>query len=146
MKYPIEIPGFEGQDLRVESGGFFRAPKISVNGEAPPKGPKWGSLSLTRNDGTQAVVRMVNNFVDPIPGVTVDGEKYHPTEPLSWFQFIWGGWPVILLFVGGFVGAIFGLIPGMVNGRIFRSEMNDALKYAVTGGICFVACGLYLIM
>ena len=83
---------------------------------------------------------MVNNFVDPIPTVMIGTEKFHPTEPMSWGQYIWAGWPVIMVFVGGLVGALFGVGAGMINGRIMRNDgMSDIIKYAVTGGISIVA-------
>ncbi|MFK7801865.1 MAG: hypothetical protein AB8G95_09555 [Anaerolineae bacterium] len=140
MKYQIEIPGFEGQDIRVDGTGFFKAPKIYVNGEQAPKGSRWLTMGLTKNDGTVVDARMVNNFVDPIPTLMVDNEKYHPTEPLSWGQYIWAGWPVFLVFIGGLVGALLGVGAGMINGRIMRNEgMSNMVKYAVTGVVSLVA-------
>lgn len=140
MQYSIEIPGFEGQDIKVDGTGFFKAPKIYVNGEVAPKGSRWLTMGLTKNDGTVVDARMVNNFVDPIPTVMVGNEKYHPTEPMSWGQYIWAGWPVFLVFIGGLIGALLGVGAGMINGRIMRKEdMSNALKYGITGGISFAA-------
>ena len=140
MQYSIEIPGFEGQDLKVDGTGFFKAPKIYVNGEMTPKGSRWLTMGLTKNDGTVVDARMVNNFVDPIPTVMVGNEKYHPTEPLSWGQYIWAGWPVFLVAIGGLVGALLGVGAGMINGRIMRNDnMRTMVKYGVTGGVSMVA-------
>lgn len=140
MQYSLKIPGFEGQDLKVDGTGFFKAPKIYVNGEQAPKGSKWFSQGLTKNDGTEVDVRIVNNFVDPIPAVMIGNEKYHPTEPMSWGQYIWAGWPVFMVFVGGLIGALFGVGAGMINGRIMRKDdLSDVVKYGITGGISLVA-------
>ncbi|MEM9776666.1 MAG: hypothetical protein AAF902_18955 [Chloroflexota bacterium] len=140
MQYSIELPGFEGQDIKVDQIKFFKAPKIYVDGEQAPKGSKWLSQGLTQNDGTSVDVRMVNNFVDPIPSVMIGNEKYHPTEPLTWGQYLWAGWPVAMVFIGGLVGALFGVAAGMANGRIMRSEtMSSTMKWLSTGGISLVA-------
>ena len=146
MKYRVEIPGFESQEVLVEQAGFFKGAKVYLNGQQAEKGSKWGSLGLTRDDGTQVDARMVNNMVDPIPSIMVDGEKYHPTEPLSWLQYIWAGWPVILLFVGGFLGALVGIIAGLINGRIFRMELSTPLKYIITGVIAVGGVGVYFVL
>ncbi len=70
----------------------------------------------------------------------VGNEKYHPTEPLSWGQYIWAGWPIFLVFVGGLVGALLGVGAGMINGRILRKEdMSNAVKYGITGVVSLVA-------
>ena len=145
MDYAVELPGFEGQDIKVDRIGFFRTPKIYVDGEEAPKGSKWLSKSLTNNDGDPVDVRMMNNFVDPIPSVMIGNDKYHPTTPMSWGQYLWAGWPIVLVFAGGLVGAIVGAIAGMVNGRILRREdMRTVMKYGVTGAISVVAAASYL--
>lgn len=147
MDYVIELPGFEGQDIKVDKISFFKAPKIYVDGQEAPKGSRWLSKGLTNNSGETVDVRMVNNFVDPIPTVMVGNEKYHPTTPMSWGQYLWAGWPIFLIFAGGLIGAVFGALAGMVNGRILRrDDMSDIVKYAVTGGISVVAVALYLII
>lgn len=146
MKHRVELPGFESQEVLLEQAGFFKGAKIYQNGEVAQKGSKWGSLGLTRDDGTEVDARMINNFVDPIPSIMVDGEKYHPTEPLSWLQYIWAGWPVVLIFIGGFLGALVGIIVGLVNGRIFRMELSTPLKYIITGVISAGGFGLYFVM
>ena len=147
MDYAIEIPGFEGQDIKVDRVGFFKAAKIYVDGQEAPKGSRWLTKGLTNNSGETVDVRMVNNFVDPIPTVMVGNDKYHPTTPLSWGQYIWAGWPIFLIFAGGLIGAVFGVIAGMVNGRILRNDdMTDMVKYGVTGAISVAAVVLYLII
>lgn len=145
MDYAVELPGFEGKEVKVDRIGFFKAPKIYVDGEEAAKGSKWLSKGITNNSGETVDVRMVNNFVDPIPSVMIGNDKYHPTTPMTWGQYLWAGWPIVLVFAGGLIGAVFGAIAGMVNGRILRREdMSDVVKYAVTGGISVVAAGLYL--
>ncbi|MEM8857541.1 MAG: hypothetical protein AAGD96_04430 [Chloroflexota bacterium] len=140
MQYSIELPGFEGQDIKVDRINFFKAPKIYVDGELAPKGSKWLTIGLKNNNGDDVDARMVNNFVDPIPSVMIGNEKYHPTEPLTWGQYIWAGWPVAMIFVGGLIGALFGVGAGMINGRIMRSEtMSSTMKWLSTGGISLVA-------
>ncbi len=147
MDYAIELPGFEGQDIKVGKNNFIKAPKIFVNGEEAPKGSKWLSKGLTNNAGETVDVRMFNNFVDPIPSVMIGNEKYHPTTPFTWGQLIWAGWPIILLAVGGLLGAVFGVSAGMANGRIMRNdEMSNTVKYLATGGISLVAAVAYFVI
>lgn len=143
MQHSLNIPGFEGQDIKVDRNSFFKAARIYVNGIQPPKGSKWFSYGLTQNDGTVVDARVVYNLVDPIPTVEIGGDKFHPTEPLSWGQCIWAGWPVLIMFLGGFLGVLFGMGAGRINGRIMRKEdMNSIVKYVLTGFISLVAVSI----
>ena len=145
MDYQINgVSGFESRKVVVRSLGMFSGPKLLIDDEVV-KG-SWGKYSLRRNDGKESMVRLVSNFVDPVPQLVVDGQTYAPNPPLPWYQLVWAGAPILLLFIGGFVGALFGALAAYFNTRIFRSDMQPILKYVVTAAISGVAIILYLIL
>jgi hypothetical protein len=80
-----------------------------------------------------------------VPQLVVDGKTINLVDPLKWYQWIWGGWPVFLLFIGGALGAVAGMIGFFINAKIFRTEMNEALKYLVTGAVSVFAVVAYLV-
>jgi hypothetical protein len=145
MDYPIEgIPGFESRKVVVRTPGIISGAKLLLDDEVV-KG-SWGKYTLRRNDGTEVKARLVNNLVDPIPQLAIDGKTYSAVPPLPWYQLVWAGWPILLLFVGGFLGALCGILAAYTNTRIFRSELQPVLKYVITAVISGAAIVIYLVL
>lgn len=145
MSYNAKIEGFEGQDIEVKVS-FWTGARLLVNGEPAPKGAKRGEMALQRNDGKQAIARWKPQFLGlDVPQLDVDGKLVTFVEPLKWYQWLWGGWPVALLFFGGALGAIAGVIATTINAKVFRTEMSNVLKYVVSGAISGMAVLVYFI-
>ena len=145
MGYTANIEGFEGQNIEVIIG-FWAGPKLLVNGEPAQKGSKRGEMVLQRNDGKQVIATWKPQALGlDVPQLSVDGKAVTLVEPLKWYQWVWGGWPVVLLFIGGALGALAGMIGFSINAKVFRSEMSDVLKYVVTGIVSVLAVAAYFI-
>jgi hypothetical protein len=146
MGYKTNIEGFEGQKIEVNIG-FWSGPKLLVNGESAPKGNKRGEMVLQRNDGKRVTATWKPQVLGlDVPQLLVDGKAVNLVEPLKWYQWIWGGWPVVLLFVGGALGAIAGLVGFSINAKIFRTEMSEVLKYVVSGAVSVLAVLAYFVV
>ncbi len=146
MEYPVHIDGFEGRQLSVTSGGILAGPRLLVDGQPAPKGPKRGQLLLRRNDGTEVVARLRGGFVDPIPEIIIDGKTVAVAEPLHWYQWGWAGLPLVLLILGGALGGALGAIGAFINGRIFRSALPGIAKYVVTALVFAGSVILFLLL
>ena len=138
--HQIEIEGFEGQRIEFKPAGFFGGPKLLVNGAPAEKGPKRGQMLLKKNDGTEVIAtwQPVMMGLDT-PRLLVAGEPVDLVKPMKWYEMVWSAIPIVLLFVGGLLGAIVGFIAFTINTRLFRSEMTPAAKYLLTGGVTAVA-------
>jgi len=145
MKYPVEIPGFEGQTVEVESGGLFSRAKLFINGRQVPKGPKRREMLLTDSYGSKVIASWRNNFLD-VPNLFIEGKLIRVVPPLKWYEWIWNGLPILLIFLGGAVGGALGAVAVAINISIFRSQQDAILKYSITGVVSFVAVVLYLIL
>jgi hypothetical protein len=75
----------------------------------------------------------------------VDEKVINLAEPLKWYQWIWGGLPIALVFIGGALGAITGIIGFTINTKVFRIEMNSVLKYVITGVVSALTVVAYFI-
>ena len=51
MKYPVNLQGFEGQTIEVQTQGLLSGARQFVNGKPASKGTKRGEMLLRRNDG-----------------------------------------------------------------------------------------------
>lgn len=146
MGYTANIEGFEGQRIEVNVG-FWSGPKLLVNGEPAPKGQKRGEMVLQRNDGRQVIASWKPQILGfDVPQLVVDGKAVNLVEPLKWYQWVWGGWPVILVFVGGALGAVAGVLGFSINARVFRTEMSEILKYVITGAVSVLAVVAYFVV
>ena len=144
MNYPLTLEGFEGQKIEVRSS-FWSGAKLLVNDMEARKGTKRGEMILTRNDGREVVAVWRNNFLD-VPKLVMENKAIDVAKPLAWYEWIWNGWPIILLFGGGALGGLIGALALVTNINVFRSQQTTLLKYVVTGIISFVAVILYLIL
>jgi hypothetical protein len=145
MKYTANIEGFEGQNIEVKNG-FWTGPKLFVNGAPFQIESKQGGLILQRNDGKQVIVNWKPQSLGlDVPKLNVDGKTISLVDPLKWYQWVWVGWPVILIAIGGLLGAIAGMVAFSINTKIFRSKMNNGLKYVVSGVVSILLVIAYYI-
>jgi hypothetical protein len=80
-----------------------------------------------------------------VPHLVVDDKVINLVEPLKWYQWMWGGLPIALIFIGGVLGAIAGIIGFTINIKVFRTELNSVLKYVVSGIVSILAVVTYFI-
>lgn len=145
MGYPLNLEGFEGQNIEG-TVSFWTGPKLLVNGAPAPKGSKRGEMLLQRNDGRQVTAAWKPQLLGlDIPQLTVDGKTINLVEPLKWYQWVWGGWPLFLLFLGGALGALAGILGFIINTKIFRGNLGSLLKYVLTGVVSVLAVIAYFI-
>jgi len=145
MSYPVTLPGFEGKEIVVEPAGFFSGPKLMVNGQPAPKGKGRGEMLIRRNDGKDVIVSFRSNFLD-IPTLMVDGKPLNLVEPLKWYEWVWNGFPIVMIFFGGALGGMLGVLAMSFNLKVFRSSENAVLKYVLTGAIGLGAFALYFLL
>jgi hypothetical protein len=131
--FPLTLPGFEGQSIVVEAGSAFAGPKLLVNGQPAPKGPKRGSMLLQRNAG-QPVVASWKPVVLGLdtPEIVVDGQTIQLQPPLPWYAWVWSALPILLIAIGGAFGALVGVIATNINVKIFRSSSHLAAKFILS--------------
>jgi hypothetical protein len=103
-------------------------------------------MILQQDDGRQVTAGWKPRFLGlDVPRLVVDGRTVQIVEPLKWYQWLWAGWPILLLFVGGALGAIAGMLGVVINTRVFRAEISEMLKYLVTGVVSLLVVLAYLV-
>lgn len=132
MGYKVNAEGFEGQDIEIVVS-FWTGTKLLVNGEKAEKGPKRGQLLLKRNDGKEVIATLKQKMLGlDVPQIEIDGKLIELVKPLSWQQWLFAGSPVVVLFLGGALGAAIAMAGIYLNIKIFRSELSDVLKYVLS--------------
>ncbi len=147
MNYPITLEGFEGQTIEVQTAGIWSGPKLMVNGQPAAKGAKRGQMTLTNNHGQQVVAAWRPRFLGlDVPQLAVDGELIEVTKPLPWYAWLWSGLPILLLFIGGALGAVAGIVAFTINAGIFRSSRSTAVKFLLTTVVSLLAGVIYFVL
>ncbi len=145
MSIPLQLEGFEGQNIEVVPAGFFTPAKLLVDGMPAPKGRRAGENRLTRNDGREVVVTWRPQLLD-MPRLVIDGKTFDIVKPLAWYEWAWSALPLILVFTAKAFAGILGIIAFSINAKIFRSELNILAKFALSLLVSFLASLAYYLL
>ena len=144
MDIPVNLPGMEGQSVTLRTAGAFAGAKLILNGQPVEK--QNGAFNLRTNVGSTLAVQFKTRFLDPSPDLVVGGQTIQLAQPLQWYQYLWIGLPIALVFAGGAIGGLCGGLGAGVSSRIFRSDRSEGMKYALTGLISVGAFLTYLVI
>jgi len=137
MLVDVPHPAFAHQRLSIRPAGLFQGQALCLNG-APVKRRK-GAYMVRNDQGEEVVVRLKQNFIDPLPQVVIGAETVSLARPLVWYEYLWISLPILLIFIGGAVGAGIGLTATYVSSRVLRSDRRAGVKYLLTGLISLTA-------
>jgi hypothetical protein len=144
MQYPVNLAGFEGRNLVVETSAWS-TPKLLIDGHLAPSGPKRNQYAIKPNNSPHEVlVELKTKFPDPIPVVMANGNEHRIAEPLGPFATIWAMIPLVLIFVGGAIGGLLGGLAAAVNLQAMRSDLPITARYAISGIFSFSAFIIWL--
>lgn len=146
MQYTVPIQGVETGKVEVDLAGIFSGPKLMVDGMPAPEGTKRGEYIIHLDDGKEIIAKIKNRFLDPVPIIVADGEEIMLVESLHWYQWLWAGLPILLIFGGGAIGGAAGFVATSISTRIFRSELNKAEQYGLVALVSIGAVIAYFIM
>ncbi|RPI02589.1 MAG: hypothetical protein EHM64_13680 [Ignavibacteriae bacterium] len=147
MNYPVQIDGCDGQTIEVKSPSMFAGPKLLINGQPAPRGPKRNQMVIRRNDGKEIIASWKPQLLGlDMPQIIVEGRIIQVVAPLEWYELVWSGISVLLIFIGGLIGGAIGGLSFSVNTQIFRSSLSTAAKYLATAGVSILAVITYFIV
>jgi hypothetical protein len=145
MSIPLQLEGFEGQNIEIVPAGFFTPAKLLVDGMPAPKGKRAGENRLTRNDGREVVVTWKPQLLD-MPKLVIDGITINIVKPLRWYEWAWCALPLVLVFTAKAFAGIIGIIAFSINAKIFRSELSVLAKFALGLLVTFLASLVYYLL
>jgi hypothetical protein len=143
MDLSFEHDDFRGRDLTIRTAGLFKSARLFVD-HVEVKG-KRSKFSVSDNKGRTREIKLKLNGLDPAPKVEIDGITISLTRSLTWYEYLWIGLPIVLVFTGGALGAIFGLFATYASSRIFRSNRKPGAKYVLTGAVSLGAVAAFFI-
>jgi hypothetical protein len=130
MDIPIKHQAFANRGLALRPAGVFNGPQLILDGRKV-KGKRL-RFSVRDNSGAQREIRLKSNYLDPVPKVQIGDQTLELATPLAWYQYLWMSFPIVLVYSGGVLGAMFGVAAVLASGRIFRSDHSTAAKYVLS--------------
>lgn len=143
MDLSFEHDDFQGRALAIRTAGLFKSARLLVD-QVEVVG-KRSKFSVHDNQGRTRVFKLKMNGLDPVPKVEIDGTTIILARSLAWYEYLWMGLPIVLVFVGGGLGALFGVFAIYASSRIFRSERRTGIKYALTGAVSLGAVAAFFV-
>jgi hypothetical protein len=145
MDIQFQVEGFENRSLCLRTATFFSGHKLLVDGVTLKHNK--GSYTLHNNQGKEVEIKIKSHLIDPIPKINVAGDIIELTPPLNRYEYVWIGVTAILLFIGGFIGALCAFWAIYFNMRIFRNRrLHIFVKYILTGLVSIIAFVVYYML
>jgi hypothetical protein len=142
MDIPIKHQAFANRGLALRPASLFNGPQLILDGRKV-KGKRL-RFSVRDNSGVPCEIRLRSNYVDPVPRVQIGDQTIELARPLAWYEYVWMSFPIILVFSGGVLGAMFGVAAVYSNARTFRSNHAAAAKYVLSALVSIGAVLAYL--
>lgn len=148
MKYNFSIPEHPETVIGIDISPWTGKQNVLVNGH-PAKQSAQGKrrkpeFLIPDSSGTEKTLELKTSLFGDLTAFW-GGEKIQVTPPLKWYQYIFGGLPIILIFAGGAIGGIFGVLGSLSNYSVLRSKLNVAMKILAVIGISAISLLLYLL-
>jgi len=147
MKYSFSLPQLPDTVINVDISFWSGKRIVLVNGIPAEKSAKSKfnkpKYIISSPDGTENILEIRQSAFDGGLTVFLNDTKIPISRPLKWYEYLMGGLPILLIFAGGALGALFGGIGAYANFKIIRSKMNIVAKMFVTLGISVLSVILY---
>ncbi|MEX0941055.1 MAG: hypothetical protein WD002_00750 [Pseudomonadales bacterium] len=143
MDISINHESFQSKPLSIRPAKWL-SPKLLQKGEVVAG--KRGKYEVRDDHGQLCAVKLTSVFFDPIPRVTIGEEDVAIAKPLAWYEYLWMGIPIVLVFIGGALGVLCGLMAVYTSSRVFRSERGVILKYVLSALVSVGYVLLFIIL
>ncbi|CAH8292722.1 hypothetical protein EV196_10374 [Mariniflexile fucanivorans] len=147
MKYSFKLADFPDSNFEIEISNWTGKSKLLMDNLQIEQSKEKGKPYLIPSTNGECIKAFPKqSFPDLIPALEINGIKNQIVEKLIWFQYVLGGLPILLLFVGGAIGGAIGVLGAMLNFNIFRQEGTEISKYIKVIGVVAGSYILYTIL
>jgi len=143
--FKFTLPEYSNNSFEFESNIFSGKSTLKQNGAFVEQSKEKGKPFLIKTENDEIVKAFPKaSFPDfSAPVLKINDKKYKMTESLKWYEYVFGGLPIVLIFGGGLIGGAAGGVATVINYTIFREEAPVANKYLKVLGVNILCCLLY---
>ncbi|HEX7117840.1 MAG TPA: hypothetical protein VF212_03585 [Longimicrobiales bacterium] len=123
MQWFFRLPGTQAPLLRLERSPWTGRVRMYANGREVKRVKRKGRpFVIELADGTTREVFIKARGLDYLPRVMSAGKEIYLDRRLTWFEWLLGGLPFLLVVNGGALGGGLGAVGLMLNLRVLRSR------------------------
>lgn len=146
METTIKLPETTSPDIKFNIA-FNGKVKVYVNGNEIKRSKEKGKPYLIpMTDGSVGKIFLKRGFVDNVPKVLYNNKEILLVEKLEWYEYAICALPLLLLFLGGAIGALFGALGTVINLNIFRNIKSITIKVLLSIVVLGISWLLYFIV
>ncbi len=146
MKHQFHLADFPNSNFEIETSIWTGKSKLLKNNIQVEQSKEKGRPFLIPNGDNEFVKAFPKpSFPDFATTLEINGNKNYTVEKLKWFQYVLGGLPIILLFIGGALGGAIGIVGAITSYNIFRQDGSDFSKYLKVIGTVAATFALYFV-
>jgi hypothetical protein len=147
MEWRFALPGSSTASCRLKKSLWLGQLRLWYQGREIPRSKEKGKPFLIPGAANGEHVRVhVKGGAFDLPGIQVDGVKVVLGRPLSTLEYIVGGIPLVLVFMGGAIGGATGAVGAMCNYRVLRSTTPTPKKVLGVVAVSALSFLTYLVL
>lgn len=147
MEWHFALPGSSTASCRLEKSFWLGQLRLWSQGREVHRSKEKGKPFLIPGpNGTHARVHVKGNGWDYLPGIEVDGVPVSLGRPLSTLEYVLGGIPLVLIFLGGAIGGASGAVGTMYNYRVLRATTSAPMKVLGVVAVSGLSFLTYLVL
>lgn len=143
-EFPVILSGVRTKKLTLVLDEDNNEIQLLVDGDVAQLEDKPGHYSLF-DDNWNSVSLEFGMGEKGEPWLTANGQPVRIGNRLLWYEWIWIGFPFLLVFAGGLIGGIFGGLATALNHRIMRSQRGIMFRYGLSAFISICAITAFII-
>jgi hypothetical protein len=142
MTYQFQLSDFPGSTFEMQTSIWTGKSKLFKDGERVNQSTEKGKPFLIPS-AVGGVVKAFpkQTYPDFVPLLEILGTKHLVVAKLPWYEYVIGGIPVVLLFIGGGLGGLLGGLGMVTNYHLFRENASPLTRYAKVMALtvgCFI--------
>lgn len=148
IRCTFNLPDFPNHLFDMETNIFTGKSKLTQNGILVNQLTEKGRPFLLKtNEGVIVKAFPKNTLPDFALSLGINGTKHRISKKLKWYEYVLGGFPILLLFIGGAIGGGLGAMSTIMNYSIFRDEETSTTsKYLKVVGIVILSYLVYFLL
>jgi len=135
--FEFTLPDFPTDRFEFENNIFTGKATLKQNGVIVERSTEKGKPFLIKRTNGEVVKAFTKgNFPDiSVPILNIEGKKHAMAAPLKWYEYLFGGLPILIILGGGILCGMIGGAATVINYTFFRKESSTAQKYLSVLGV-----------
>lgn len=149
MTHDFQLADFPGTTFQLQTSIWTGRSRLYKDGalleQTKEKGKPFLIPSATDADVVRAFPKP--SYPDLVPVLEINGVTHRVVEKLPWYEYVLGGLPLLLLFIGGGIGAGIGALSTYTNYGILRKQtLSKPARYAAVIGVGLAGVLVYVLL